>query len=86
MDTQLVAQAERAIANAGKSALALVEFAEGADGERKYVLQQIAWAILEELEVISGCVADSDELKAINQPAAGQAMVVYLNDPKSRDK
>lgn len=86
MNTQLLAQAERAIANVGKSALALVECAEGVEGERKYVLQQIAWAILDELEVIAGCVAESDDLKAMNEPAAGGAMVVYLDDPKSRDK
>jgi hypothetical protein len=81
---ELAALTERALANANESALALVEFAESLEGERKFVVQQIAWAIQEELEAISSCLKQQAESESSSEPAADQANVVRLSDQKPR--
>jgi hypothetical protein len=81
---ELVVQTERALANANESALALVEFAEGLEGERKFVVQQIAWAIQDELEAIARCVKEHGESESSSGHDADQTNVVQLDDPQSR--
>lgn len=76
---EIIAETEKALANVKDSALALVSIAETPEGDRRFLLQQIAWSIQNELGTAEACLKDQKERASQASARSDQTTVVPLN-------
>ena len=80
-----ISDAARALANVGESVRTLMNIADTLEVDRRLVVQQVAWAIQDELETISRYLKEETEAEASNDHQSS-SNIARLIIPKPRDE
>lgn len=82
---EIIVQIETALANAKNCALALVDIAETLEGDRRFIVQQIAWSIQNELDTASQCLRNQKNRAPAADSSSDSSAVVRLTSRATRE-
>ncbi|MDQ8730501.1 hypothetical protein [Bradyrhizobium sp. LHD-71] len=76
---EIIGEIENALANVKESALALLGIADTLEGDRRFILQQIAWSIQNEIELVEACFKEQTQRASQTSVRADQTTIALLN-------